>query len=302
NFCTFQPGKAELLVGMIEWLNHRSPFDSPLLKRLLVVPLVPVALALILLGLGLARGLRGGWLLLLASGAMAWSVASQGVLQIHQSTMPLPPKHASMPHVVIDRTVSTVPLFTGAFADAPDGSGYGMLEQWIPRIGNYISRRSGLDAFEGEGLVLICPTKLPTPAYRDKLVEWVRNGGRLIVFDTPDVENSTANSILMLFGMRSLPGAPEPEQENAPVRMTDDSAQTPLAMSCAVSGASPIAVWGNSTVAARKDVGQGSVTAVGFGSLFNDAAMGHHWLAEPDEELIGRYEVLYALLRAGLGN
>ncbi|MGM0487923.1 MAG: DUF4350 domain-containing protein [Planctomycetota bacterium] len=302
NFCTFQPGKAELFIGMIEWLNHRSPFDSPLVKRLLVVPLVLVAIALLLIGLGLARGLRGGWLLLLAVGATAWAGASQTVLYVHQSAMPRPPKHASMPHVVIDRTVSTVPLFTGAFADAPEGSGYGMLEQWIPRLGNYISRRSGQEVFQGDGLVLICPTKLPSPDYRDRLVEWVRDGGRLIVFDTPDVENSTANSILMLFGMRSSPGAPEPEQENAPVRMTDDSAQTPLAMSCAVSGGTPVALWGDSTVAARKSFGEGNVTAIGFGSLFNDAAMGHHWMADPDEQLRGRYEMLYALLRAGLEN
>ena len=37
--------------------------------------------------------------------------------------------------------LSTVPLFTGAFADDPEGGGYGLLEQWIPRVGNYTSRR-----------------------------------------------------------------------------------------------------------------------------------------------------------------
>ena len=30
-----------------------------------------------------------------------------------------------------------------------------MLEQWIPRIGNYISRRNGLEALQGDGLVLM---------------------------------------------------------------------------------------------------------------------------------------------------
>ena len=68
------------------------------------------------------------------------------VVQMQQRAMPLPPKQHSMTHVVIDRTVSTVPLFTGAFADDLEGNGYGMLEQWIPRIGNYISRRSRFDS------------------------------------------------------------------------------------------------------------------------------------------------------------
>lgn len=300
NFCTYQPGKAELFIGMIEWLNHRSMFDSLTAKRAVTIPLGAAGIVLILIGINLLRGVRAGWLMLLAAGAIAWAGGSRTAASLHESNMPMPSKETSLPHVVIDRTVSTVPLFTGAFADAPEGTGYGMLEQWIPRVGNYISRRSGLKAFQGDGLVMICPTKLPGPQYRERLVEWVRNGGHLLVFDSPDVENSTANSILMLFGMRSTPGAPEPEQENAPVRMKNGSAQTPLAMSCAVSGGNPIAIWGGAAVAARANFGQGSVTAIGFGSLFNDAAMGHHWLAEPDEQLRDRYEMLYALLKAGL--
>jgi hypothetical protein len=42
------------------------------------------------------------------------------------------------------------------------------------------------------------------------------------------------------------------------------------------------------------------VTAIGFGSLFNDAAMGFHWLPEPEEDTLERYEALYALLRSAL--
>ena len=148
--------------------------------------------------------------------------------------------------------------------------------------------------------MLICPTRLPDQRYRQELVKWVRSGGQLVVFDSPDVENSTANSILMLFGLTSSPGAPEPAEDEEPVRMVDDSAHTPLAMSCAISGGTPIARWGNATVAARTEFGQGTVTAIGFGSLFNDANMGFHWLADPDEELLQRYDMLYALLRAGL--
>jgi hypothetical protein len=226
-------------------------------------------------------------------------------MQRQQLAMVPPRKQHSMTHVVIDRTVSTVPLFTGAFADDRDGNGYGMLEQWIPRIGNYISRRRGLEALQGDGLVLICPTRLPDQRYHQELVEWVRNGGHLVVFDTPDLKDSTANSILMLFDLASAPGAPEPEGGDEPVRMVDGSdnpAQTPLGMSCAISGGEPIALWGDTAVAARTEFGEGLVTAIGFGSLFNDANMGYHWLADPDEELLGRYEMLYSLLRAGLPN
>ncbi len=300
NFCVFQPGKAELFIGMIEWLNRSSPFDSPTRKRMLTIPLVVISIFLILVAIGLARGLRGGWLLLLAAGFAGWTAGGWIVVGMHRQAMPLPPKHDSMRHVVIDRTISTVPLFTGAFADDKEGNGYGMLEQWIPRIGNYISRRVGLSAFQGDGLVLICPTRLPSQQYRNELVRWVRAGGQLVVFDSPDVEESTANSILMLFELSSSPNAPNSDDDDTPVRMADGSAPTPLSNSCVISGGTPIALWGKNSVAASMRFGKGTVTAIGFGSLFNDANMGYHWLADPDKELLQRYETLYALLRAGL--
>ena len=209
--------------------------------------------------------------------------------------MPLPPRHHVMSHVVIDRTLSSVPLFTGAFADDEEGGGYGMLEQWIPRIGNCISRESGPDVFQGDGLAIIVPTQLPGEAYREQLVNWVLAGGKLMVFDTPDIPASTANSLLMLFGLESIRNAPELEDE--PLRIADGSAETPLRMSCEIRGGEPVALWGETPVASRIKFGEGTVTAVGFGSLFNDTAMGQHWLAEPDELLLGRHEVLYALLR-----
>ena len=102
--------------------------------------------------------------------------------------MPWPEKSQSLQYVVIDRSLSTVPLFTGAFADDPEGGGYGLLEQWVPRVGNYTSRRSSADELAGDALVVICPTGLPSPGFRDELIDWVQSGGRLIVFDTPDVE------------------------------------------------------------------------------------------------------------------
>jgi hypothetical protein len=289
-----------VFVGMLEWLNHTSRLDDPTAKQTLTIPLALASIGLLACSIWLVRQLRGGWLLLVAAGAAAWTLGGWLVIQVHQQAMPLPPQHGTMKHVVIDRTLSSVPLFTGAFADDPDGGGYGLLEQWIPRIGNYISRRQGAEAFQGDGLVVICPTRLPSPSYREALVEWVRAGGQLVVFDTPDSENSTANSLLMLFGMTSTRGASAPDNQDEPLRLADDSAHTPLLASCEISGGQPVALWGKATAAARIEFGKGTVTAIGFGSLFNDAAMGFHWLAEPDAELRQRYEVLYGLLRAGL--
>ena len=205
-----------------------------------------------------------------------------------------------LPHVVVDREISEVPLFTGAFADADEGIGYGMLEQWIPRIGTTISRRDDQTVFAGDGLIVVCPTRSVQDAYRDAAVHYVRSGGHLLVIDTPDVVNSTANGLLAPF---DLTIHRETAAQLAGELVWPDSGEVPgqeLQMSCEVRGGQPLAVIGDIPVAAQVQYGEGTVTAVGFGSLFNDAAMGYHWLPEPDETLRQRYEVLYHLLRTAL--
>ena len=59
NFCTFEPGKSELMLGMLEWLNRRSLFDYWAVRLLFWLVLGLAALA----GLGLAA-----WLVLVAGG------------------------------------------------------------------------------------------------------------------------------------------------------------------------------------------------------------------------------------------
>ena len=62
NFCVGQPGKSEVMLGMIEWLNHANPWVDPR-PWLLLLGLIPLAA-----GMWLARGRNESWLLLLAAG------------------------------------------------------------------------------------------------------------------------------------------------------------------------------------------------------------------------------------------
>ncbi|MBM4090998.1 MAG: hypothetical protein FJ276_16485, partial [Planctomycetes bacterium] len=132
NFCVFQPGKRELFVGMLEWLNRTSPLDRRAIRLALTIPAFLLAAALLAPGCWQCWRDRKAWLPHLAGGCAGWSVAAMAVVALHE--MPVPPKHRVHHHVVVDRTVSEVPLSTGAFADHEEGGGYGMLEQWIPRV------------------------------------------------------------------------------------------------------------------------------------------------------------------------
>lgn len=298
NFCVFQPGKTDLFLGMINWLNRASVFDV-LWVRLLVV--LPFGLAgLVLLNSGLRQGWRrnASWLVMAAAGLAGWTAGSLAIIIYGDLAMPPPVVDRPMTHVVIDRTLSEVPLHTGAFPDDKDGLGYGLLEQWIPRIGNYISRQSGADAFTGDALVIVSPTRSVSKDYRDRLVQFVETGGHVLVFDAIDLEGSTANSLLWPFGLASSHATQPIEQGE--VRLAGSDLKTPLDVSCQITGGEPIAWLGDMPIAARVRHGDGTVTAVGCGALFNDMNMGTSWLVPPDDDMRNRYEVLYALLRAAL--
>ena len=300
NFCVFQPGKAELLRGMLDWLNHRSGWDRRAARLALLLPLGALAAMLLAAGLRQARRRRLNWLLLVAACYAGWAVAAIAVIAAHRRALPVPPLRAPLPHVVLDRTVSEVPLFTGAFADEKRGLGYGLFEQWIPRIGNWTSRASGSSVFAGDAIVIVCPTRSVAPEYQQRLQEFVAAGGQLLVLDSPDVTGSTANSVLLPFGLVST--AAGAEQHAGPLLWAEvlKIPTTPLLASCRIDGGQTLATIGEAPVAAQIRYGRGVVTAVGFGSLFNDAAMGTHWLPEPEPDTLVRYEVLYGLLRAAL--
>lgn len=298
NFCTFQPGKAELLRGMLEWLNHGSLFDRRAFKYLLGIPWGLAGLLAGGAGLGYGRRVRGAWAALVAAGLAGWAVGAVTVIGVQRWALPVPPVHTALRHVVIDRTLSEVKLHTGAFSDGKEGEGYGLFEEWIPRVGNYLSRGVDEDAFAGDALVIICPTRSVPQWYVDRLVQYVEAGGRVLVVDAPGVEGTTANSLLWPFGLESTRTLESAAEGKLKWRELNE---IPWDASCEITGGEPLASWEGHTVAARARYGRGMVTVVGFGDLLHDAPMGFHWLPEPAAETLQRYEVVYAILRTAFG-
>ena len=107
----------------------------------------------------------------------------------------------------IDRTTSDVPLSKGPYIQENNrwerGEGYGLFEQWISRIElrsevprgrPYTSRRTGMEVFDGDAVVVICPQRSVGPQYIERLVRYVKQeGGKLLVTDC----HSTHGTFLM---------------------------------------------------------------------------------------------------------
>ncbi len=293
NFCVYQPGKAELFRNMVEWLNHGSPLNNRWTWLLLAVPLLLVAMAMLTAAEWLLRSRDGAWLSLLAAALLGWSAGSACAAATHACALPVPDNIRPLEHVVIDRTVSETPQSLGAFIRG-EGAGYGLMEQWIPRLGYLTSRRKGDDAFSGDALVVLCPTRSASKQYRDRLVRFVSEGGKLLVVDSPENEGSTANSLLWPFDM----GVSHAEPRRGLLKLPGDWPSIPLEAACEVTGGRPIATVNGLPVAATLNYNKGQVMVIGFGSLFNDASMGYNWMVEPDAATRTRFDLLFELVRS----
>lgn len=293
NFSTFEPGKAELMRGMVDWLNHSSVFDRGWPRGFALLVLLGLAAgASVAAGVVFRRG-GTGWLPGVAAGLLGWTVAAVCVAAYQRAAMPPPPLRRPLVRVVLDRTVSEVPLSHGGFTD-DHPLGYGLVEQWIPRLGYYTVRAAGEEAFSGDLLLVISPTRSVSSRFRRRLVAYVEGGGRLLVFDSPDSVGTTANSLLWPFDMAVYHAT----SAQGKLTVGDGWPGLDLEATCEVVGGEPMMWVGDTAVAARKRVGRGEVIAVGFGSLMNNANMGLHWMRQPTQRQRQVYDVLFALVRA----
>ncbi len=297
NFCTFEPGKAELMRDMLGWLNHASPFDAKVISFLVRVAFLVLAAASLVLAVAIASRRAGTWIAIVAAGAAGWVLAGLAVAGMHRTAFSPPKVVRPQPSVIVDRTVSDAPLCKGGFISGYGGGdgygdGYGMIEQWIPRLGYNIRRESGPAAFSGNALLVITPTRSVSREFQEQLVRYVEEGGNLLVIETPENTGSTANSLLWPFGLSVHPG----QAWRGPLTMAGDWPGLPVARAIEVSGGEPIARLGSMVVGAMTTRGKGRVVAIGFGSFLNDANMGYEWTVEPDDLLLTRYKVLYSLV------
>jgi len=288
NFATFEPGKAELMLGMLEWLNHRNYRFDP-------QPLVILFGIIILIGaLVLSRSFSGAWFIVIGAGLFGWAIAAVSARTIHQYSMPLPQARRPMVSVVMDRTVCDAILPTSGFISG-ERNGFGIFERWILRLGYFTSRRSGSDALTGDLIVFTHPNLTVKNEFRKELVDYVASGGKVLILDSPENTQSTANSLLYPFGLTvnhnsrlSLNGQLK-GQANWPVIKIDSA--------CEIKGGRPLIWVANTPIAARARHGKGTVTVIGFGSRFADAFMGITGDVVPNEQLRTVFDLQFQLIR-----
>jgi hypothetical protein len=321
NFCLYQPGKAQVLLNLVEWLNHQGGPGVWWLWTLL-------GLGAVGNGLWLVRNEGPAWLVLVAAAACGWTLGSTATAALSAREMPLPAplEGRRLPLVTIDRTTSQAPLEHGPYNDDPSGAGFGSLEMSLPRLGCQTARAEGENVFRGDAVVMIYPNRPIDEGFRKRLIDYVNGGGRVLVIDA-GLGNvaSTANQVLRPFGVSldytdpwngdlakpvpraeaGNPGTSLVEEATIPPGIHVDSAWPVLggtgviAVHEKLEKADPKAadVYADRTICAVARYGTGLVLVASFGNMFNDGNLGKDPWHDPTPAQRAHYDVLFALLR-----
>jgi hypothetical protein len=287
NFSAFEPAKPELMLGMIEWLNHRSVIAKP--RPWLVGSGVLILAA----GLVIFLSSSADGMLLLAFGLLGWAIAVVGVQIVHRTTMPMPTPERPFVQVVIDRTLCDGPLAKNGFIEGSKG-GFGIFERWLLRLGYFTARRQGRSVFDADLVIFFHPHRAVEERFRRQLVEYVAAGGKVLVIDSPQNEGSTSDELLQEFGTAVDHSAPVSGQ----LRTAAGWPAVPVAGAALVRGGEPFAWIEDQPVGTTIRHADGQVTVIGFGSRFNDANMGFTGDVVPDANLKQVFDLQFALIPA----
>ncbi|MFQ5506244.1 MAG: DUF4350 domain-containing protein, partial [Planctomycetota bacterium] len=297
NFGVFEPGKKELFLGMMEWLNHRAGFSAGWLSLL--------GLGLGLGSLLLARRGRVPWVLLLGACLLGWVAGAAATRALHRAELPAPEPQRPMVRVAFEQSLCTDTGFSLSGFVAGETKGFGLFERGFQRLTKrgdagdpgrtwVTFRTDGASALDADLVVLIHPNRSPEPELGERIDRYVRSGGKLLILDSPVNTESTANALLAPFGVSVDRGGTLQGEVSAGAGLPS----IPLEAALAVSGGTPFASVGGKPVATWVRHGKGSVIVLGFGTRFSDANMGVTGDLVPDEALRKVFDFEYRLLEA----
>jgi hypothetical protein len=268
NFWAFFPGKAEMFLGSISWLNHKN--TSRLVSwAALGASLSCLVLAMVLLGR--IRLCLGQLLISLAIGVPLAIGARDALAHVWYQ---LPRPALPLRTLVFDRAYSDInlPEFT---MQGTSSESFQTFYTWtqrldiVPRCVYSFDRSTA----QPEGrMILIRPNRELTPQDLRRLDGFFERGGRLLVIDGPSNPQSTVNLLLERHGLiidyRPASGG---------IVHSAGAAQPPLGLvqpALSVEGGEAVVLAGDTPIIARKKVKNGELWACGLADVWSEASLG----------------------------
>jgi len=300
NFLAFYPGKPEVLLGAVEWLNRESRMPW------LDTGAAAVFLVLVAAVLVMARRLRPnlGWSAVTVATAVATVWIVMWACGAHaRAAYPAPKPHTPYTNIVFDLESGDYVLPVFGFVGVNDyRDSYSVFYQWVLRLGHFTRiALEGADfdldaALAGDDpIVMIRPVKPFEAARRSAVRAFLERGGSLLVLDSAANSDSTANTLLGEFDMAV---ANRPCSGQMIVEPTSGARICTVTQAAPVEGGTPLLrTNADEVVLASRRVGKGELIVGGVADRFTDMQMGVTWRVVPDATLRKVYELAFTLFR-----
>jgi hypothetical protein len=302
NFFMFIPGKPELVLGTLEWLNRTNRYAW--VNKLLVLGGLAALAAggLVMRGLGgIEKGLIG-----LAAGFLGVALAA-ALYDAHvRAAYGLPEPRTDFVSVAFDGEHSGFNLPVTGLTRFPETSLH-TFYVWTQRLGFFPSLKPTLEEAlsSGDLVVIARPIAALDQAEAAALTEYVKGGGRLLIIVDGEEPGEAAPGLLALFGL----GLEEPgaggtnrgeagQEEDLNYIVTADGTRiVPAAKPVGLTGGAPLLYTSDGrTVLTDVRQGEGRVFAFSDFYLLTTEIMGHTGIT-PNARQRGISELEYYMLR-----
>jgi len=201
NFWMFMPGKPELALGTIEWLNRQNNSPNPNLIFLLLGLAILFPIGYLTTKLNRSTAI----LVVLSSALLALPVAAHTYGALNRLNYPPPQPHTGVTSVCFEQEHSdfALPALLEGFNAEPRRQ-FTTFYVWNQRLGYVPSVKSSLEeaAADGDIVVMINPSKPLTNNEKGFIMDYVTSDGRVLLLDSVTNKDSTANELLEMFDMR----------------------------------------------------------------------------------------------------
>lgn len=303
NFLAFYPGKPELLLKTMDWLNRENGWAG----------WAGAGWFLVLAGAGvfLVASLWAPWcgrsavVLVAAASLTAW-LGLGACAALNRRACRLPPPVKPVPVITFDMAHSGCELPIFGFPQAGNRKpNYEVFYQWVLRCGYYPAIAFNLEKAlsSDDPIILVNPEKPFSGAELKAVRAYLERGGDLLVIDAPrsgvlKAVPSTAGQLLAGFGL----SFEEKTCAGTIVSPDNDAAICGLSRGCAVKGGEPLLTLATGeTIVARTNVGKGQLIAAGLGARFVNTRMGYSTRGIPNAEMRAVYELSFTLFRGLIG-
>jgi hypothetical protein len=295
NFSAFIPGKPELLLGTINWLNKENQLRW-LNFLFLALAIISFALAFVVLGKS-----PKDWRfisIVVVSGICIIALAISLFSAITRASYPLPEPHTRPTNVYFEKEHGNYELPLLGFTQDHKKS-YEIFYQWVLRLGYFPGVGPSIQACteRGDLVVIINPQKAFTIEEIDSIKEFLSRGGKVLLMDSPLNTGSSANSLVQAFGMSI-----KPTEQTSFTSIADASGKSswPIGgtfINVIQGGKGLLFAGAGKPVLAVAKEGKGTLAVMTLANSFVNSEMGTTEKVVPDERLLRKFRLEFAILR-----